>query len=107
MFVLQSNSLSHLSPRSLFARRVKDNRPVEQKDPGWKLFGKVPLREGPVKDPKRIQKVEIFLLHVYTRSLSLCLLTISCLEGLVVLPKPISKDQHVNSNVILSTFAVR
>ncbi|KAK5893808.1 TBC1 domain family member 14 isoform X1 [Pseudochaenichthys georgianus] len=48
--------LASLFNRSLFARRVKDNRPVEQKDPGWKLFGKVPLREGPVKDPKRIQK---------------------------------------------------
>ncbi|XP_072314988.1 TBC1 domain family member 14 isoform X1 [Eucyclogobius newberryi] len=42
--------------RSLFARRVKDTRPVEQRDPGWKLFGKVPLREGPIKDPKKIQK---------------------------------------------------
>ncbi|KAK7910157.1 hypothetical protein WMY93_014841 [Mugilogobius chulae] len=48
---------SSLFNRSLFARRVKDTRPVvEQKDPGWKLFGKVPLREGPVKDPKKIQK---------------------------------------------------
>lgn len=42
--------------RSLFARRVKDSRPVEQRDPGWKLFGKVPPRETPTKDPKRIQK---------------------------------------------------
>ncbi|KAE8278888.1 TBC1 domain family member 14 Spermatogenesis-related factor 2 [Larimichthys crocea] len=42
--------------RSLFARRVKDSRPAEQRDPGWKLFGKVPPREGPTKDPKRIQK---------------------------------------------------
>ncbi|KAK5848637.1 hypothetical protein PBY51_006234 [Eleginops maclovinus] len=48
--------LASLFNRSLFARRVKDSRPVEQKDPGWKLFGKVPLREGPIKDPKRIQK---------------------------------------------------
>uniref|UniRef100_A0A8D3BYG2 TBC1 domain family member 14 n=1 Tax=Scophthalmus maximus TaxID=52904 RepID=A0A8D3BYG2_SCOMX len=31
-------------------------RPVEQRDPGWKLFGKVPPREGPIKDPKKIQK---------------------------------------------------
>lgn len=44
--------------RSLFARRVKDSRPVEQRDPGWKLFGKVPPREAPTKDPKRIQKVQ-------------------------------------------------
>nr|XP_046237172.1 TBC1 domain family member 14 isoform X2 [Scatophagus argus] len=42
--------------RSLFARRVKDSRPVEQRDPGWKLFGKVAPREVPAKDPKRIQK---------------------------------------------------
>ncbi|TDG99919.1 hypothetical protein EPR50_G00199410 [Perca flavescens] len=48
--------LASLFNRSLFARKVKDSRPVEQRDPGWKLFGKVPLREGPIKDPKRIQK---------------------------------------------------
>uniref|UniRef100_A0A8C5EDN1 Rab-GAP TBC domain-containing protein n=1 Tax=Gouania willdenowi TaxID=441366 RepID=A0A8C5EDN1_GOUWI len=42
--------------RSLFARRVKDSHPKEQKDPGWKLFGKVPPREGHIKDPKKIQK---------------------------------------------------
>uniref|UniRef100_A0A8D3CWF8 TBC1 domain family member 14 n=1 Tax=Scophthalmus maximus TaxID=52904 RepID=A0A8D3CWF8_SCOMX len=41
---------------SLFNRRGKDSRPVEQRDPGWKLFGKVPPREGPIKDPKKIQK---------------------------------------------------
>uniref|UniRef100_A0A7N6FDB9 Rab-GAP TBC domain-containing protein n=1 Tax=Anabas testudineus TaxID=64144 RepID=A0A7N6FDB9_ANATE len=32
--------------RSLFARRLKDSRPVDQRDPGWKLFGRVPPREG-------------------------------------------------------------
>ncbi|XP_075943198.1 TBC1 domain family member 14 isoform X3 [Anarhichas minor] len=42
--------------RSLFARRVKDSRPAEQRDPGWKLFGKIPPRDGPAKDPQRIQK---------------------------------------------------
>uniref|UniRef100_A0A3Q3IYF8 Rab-GAP TBC domain-containing protein n=1 Tax=Monopterus albus TaxID=43700 RepID=A0A3Q3IYF8_MONAL len=42
--------------RSLFFKRAKDSRPVEQGDPGWKLFGKVPPRESPIKDPKRIQK---------------------------------------------------
>uniref|UniRef100_A0A3Q2YAP5 TBC1 domain family member 14 n=1 Tax=Hippocampus comes TaxID=109280 RepID=A0A3Q2YAP5_HIPCM len=31
-------------------------RSVEHRDAGWKLFGKVPPREGPVKDPRRIQK---------------------------------------------------
>ncbi|XP_035531297.1 TBC1 domain family member 14 isoform X1 [Morone saxatilis] len=48
--------LASLFNKSLFARRVKDSRPVEQRDPGWKLFGKVPPREGPTKDSKRIQK---------------------------------------------------
>lgn len=48
--------LASLFNRSLFARRVKDTRPVEHRDPGWKLFGKVPPRESPVKDPKKIQK---------------------------------------------------
>ncbi|XP_041840771.1 LOW QUALITY PROTEIN: TBC1 domain family member 14 [Melanotaenia boesemani] len=48
--------LASLFNRSLFARRVKDSRPVEERDPGWKLFGKVPLREAPIKDPKKIQK---------------------------------------------------
>ncbi|XP_039997469.1 TBC1 domain family member 14 [Xiphias gladius] len=48
--------LASLFNRSLFARRVKDSRPVEQRDPGWKLFGKVPPRESPIKDPKKIQK---------------------------------------------------
>ena len=59
-YVLQSVCSSL---RSLFARRVKDSRPLEQRDPGWKLFGKVPPREGPAKDPKRIQKVEPYFLR--------------------------------------------
>ncbi|XP_075943195.1 TBC1 domain family member 14 isoform X1 [Anarhichas minor] len=48
--------LASLFNRSLFARRVKDSRPAEQRDPGWKLFGKIPPRDGPAKDPQRIQK---------------------------------------------------
>uniref|UniRef100_A0A8C5ED59 Rab-GAP TBC domain-containing protein n=1 Tax=Gouania willdenowi TaxID=441366 RepID=A0A8C5ED59_GOUWI len=48
--------LASLFSGSLFARRVKDSHPKEQKDPGWKLFGKVPPREGHIKDPKKIQK---------------------------------------------------
>ncbi|XP_056882072.1 TBC1 domain family member 14 isoform X2 [Takifugu flavidus] len=48
--------LAGLFNRSLFARRVKHSEPVEQRDPGWKLFGKVPPREGPTKDPRKIQK---------------------------------------------------
>uniref|UniRef100_A0A3B5L976 TBC1 domain family, member 14 n=1 Tax=Xiphophorus couchianus TaxID=32473 RepID=A0A3B5L976_9TELE len=40
---------------NLFAKKVKDG-PTEQNNPGWKLFGKIPPREGPLKDPKKIQK---------------------------------------------------
>nr|XP_057924926.1 TBC1 domain family member 14 isoform X2 [Doryrhamphus excisus] len=49
-------SLVSLFNRSLFARKVKDSHSAEQQDAGWKLFGKVPPREAPIKDPKRIQK---------------------------------------------------
>ncbi|KAM4611944.1 LOW QUALITY PROTEIN: TBC1 domain family member 14 [Polymixia lowei] len=48
--------LASFFTRSLFAKKVKETRPAEQRDPGWKLFGKVPLREASVRDPKRIQK---------------------------------------------------
>ncbi|XP_038124429.1 TBC1 domain family member 14 isoform X1 [Cyprinodon tularosa] len=47
---------ANLFNRNLFAKKVKESRPPEQKDPGWKLFGKVPPREGAVKDPRKIQK---------------------------------------------------
>uniref|UniRef100_A0A8C2YXJ1 TBC1 domain family member 14 n=1 Tax=Cyclopterus lumpus TaxID=8103 RepID=A0A8C2YXJ1_CYCLU len=61
----QKVRLVHLGQlvESLFARRVKDSRPVEQRDPGWKLFGKIPPREGAIKDPTRIQKVESFIVR--------------------------------------------
>ncbi|KAM9827244.1 TBC1 domain family member 14 [Neosynchiropus ocellatus] len=49
-------SLVSLFNRNLFSRRVKESPSLGQRDPGWKLFGKVPPREGPVKDAKRIQK---------------------------------------------------
>ncbi|XP_046905095.1 TBC1 domain family member 14 isoform X2 [Hypomesus transpacificus] len=49
-------SLVLFMDRSLFAKKVKDTRPVDQRDPGWKLFGKVPLRETSTKDPGKIQK---------------------------------------------------
>ncbi|XP_052315281.1 TBC1 domain family member 14-like isoform X2 [Oncorhynchus keta] len=40
--------------RSLFAKKVKDTVPVEQKDTGWNLFGRVPPRDG--RDPQKIHK---------------------------------------------------
>ncbi|XP_053885180.1 TBC1 domain family member 14 isoform X1 [Malaclemys terrapin pileata] len=41
--------------RNLFTRK-QNTRLEKQNDLGWKLFGKVPLRESSQKDPKRIQK---------------------------------------------------
>ncbi|XP_012995888.1 TBC1 domain family member 14 isoform X2 [Esox lucius] len=41
--------LASFFSRSLFARKGKEPGPLEQKDPGWKLFGKVSAKEGSVK----------------------------------------------------------
>uniref|UniRef100_A0A8D0L1W2 TBC1 domain family member 14 n=1 Tax=Sphenodon punctatus TaxID=8508 RepID=A0A8D0L1W2_SPHPU len=41
--------------RNLFSRKP-NSRLEKQNDLGWKLFGKVPLRENSQKDPKKIQK---------------------------------------------------
>uniref|UniRef100_A0A671Q4J7 TBC1 domain family member 14-like n=1 Tax=Sinocyclocheilus anshuiensis TaxID=1608454 RepID=A0A671Q4J7_9TELE len=43
--------------RSLFAKRMKDTgAQEEQREPGWKLFGKVPHKELSIKDSRKIQK---------------------------------------------------
>ncbi|MGH0169526.1 UNVERIFIED_CONTAM: hypothetical protein FKN15_056966 [Acipenser sinensis] len=42
--------------RSLFSRKTKDPKPPSQSASGWKLFGKVPLRENPQKDSLTIQQ---------------------------------------------------
>ncbi|KAF4110977.1 TBC1 domain family member 14 isoform X1 [Onychostoma macrolepis] len=43
--------------RSLFAKRMKDTGALEeQREPGWKLFGKVPHKELSTKDSRKIQK---------------------------------------------------
>ncbi|XP_075608671.1 TBC1 domain family member 14 isoform X1 [Balearica regulorum gibbericeps] len=42
--------------RNLFTRKQSFSRFEKQNDVGWKLFGKVPLRENSQKDPKKIQK---------------------------------------------------
>ncbi|XP_066521823.1 TBC1 domain family member 12 isoform X2 [Hoplias malabaricus] len=44
--------ISEIFGRGLFSRRQKES----QSAPGWKLFGKVPLRESPPKDCKTIQQ---------------------------------------------------
>ncbi|KAJ8008063.1 hypothetical protein DPEC_G00100880 [Dallia pectoralis] len=47
--------LASFFSRSLFAKKGKEPVPLEQKDPGWKLFGKVPSREGSVKTHKEYE----------------------------------------------------
>ncbi|XP_064142283.1 TBC1 domain family member 14 isoform X2 [Loxodonta africana] len=47
--------LSHFLARNLLARK-QIARLDKQNDLGWKLFGKVPLRENAQKDSKKIQK---------------------------------------------------
>ncbi|MBN3304397.1 NOC3L protein, partial [Amia calva] len=48
--------ISDFFSRSLFSRKAKEPRIPSQSAPGWKLFGKVPLRENPPKDSKTIQQ---------------------------------------------------
>lgn len=43
--------------RGLFAKRMKDTGALEgQREPGWKLFGKVPHKDLPTKDSRKLQK---------------------------------------------------
>lgn len=51
-----SLTLLFSSYRNLLARK-QNARLDKQNDLGWKLFGKVPLRENAQKDSKKIQKV--------------------------------------------------
>ncbi|XP_023994139.1 TBC1 domain family member 14, partial [Salvelinus sp. IW2-2015] len=50
--------------RSLFSKKVKDTVPVEQKDTGWKLFGRVPPRDGSVKEPQKKHKTACVFFHL-------------------------------------------
>uniref|UniRef100_A0A8C9T2G8 TBC1 domain family member 12 n=1 Tax=Scleropages formosus TaxID=113540 RepID=A0A8C9T2G8_SCLFO len=52
----KKHGISDFFGRSLFSRKQKDPRPMVQSAPGWKLFGKVPLRENAQKDSKTIQQ---------------------------------------------------
>ncbi|XP_028826513.1 TBC1 domain family member 12-like isoform X2 [Denticeps clupeoides] len=45
-----------LFTRGLFSKRQAEAGPPSQSAPGWKLFGKVPLREGGQKDSRTIQQ---------------------------------------------------
>uniref|UniRef100_A0A3P8ZH78 Rab-GAP TBC domain-containing protein n=1 Tax=Esox lucius TaxID=8010 RepID=A0A3P8ZH78_ESOLU len=42
--------------RSLFSKKQREPKGPSQNVPGWKLFGKVPARESPPKDPRTIQQ---------------------------------------------------
>ncbi|XP_071015385.1 TBC1 domain family member 12-like [Oncorhynchus clarkii lewisi] len=44
--------ISDFFTRNLFSRKPKEPKPPSQNAPGWRLFGKVPLRENTTKDPK-------------------------------------------------------
>ncbi|KAJ8365679.1 hypothetical protein SKAU_G00145100 [Synaphobranchus kaupii] len=55
---LKSKKISDFFGRSLFSRKSKEQKPPSQSVPGWKLFGKVPLRENPPKDSRTIQQQE-------------------------------------------------
>uniref|UniRef100_A0A673FXI4 TBC1 domain family member 12-like n=1 Tax=Sinocyclocheilus rhinocerous TaxID=307959 RepID=A0A673FXI4_9TELE len=48
----RKHGISEIFNRSLFSRKQRE----AQSAPGWKLFGKVPLRESPPKDSKTIQQ---------------------------------------------------
>ncbi|XP_059387763.1 TBC1 domain family member 12 isoform X2 [Carassius carassius] len=48
----RKQGISEIFSRSLFSRKQRE----AQSAPGWKLFGKVPLREGPPKDSRTIQQ---------------------------------------------------
>uniref|UniRef100_A0A671RG99 TBC1 domain family member 12-like n=1 Tax=Sinocyclocheilus anshuiensis TaxID=1608454 RepID=A0A671RG99_9TELE len=48
----RKHGISEIFSRSLFSRKQRE----AQSAPGWKLFGKVPLRESPPKNSKTIQQ---------------------------------------------------
>uniref|UniRef100_A0A8C1GNE5 TBC1 domain family, member 12b n=1 Tax=Cyprinus carpio TaxID=7962 RepID=A0A8C1GNE5_CYPCA len=48
----RKHGISEIFSRNLFSRKQRE----AQSAPGWKLFGKVPLRESPPKDSKTIQQ---------------------------------------------------
>ncbi|XP_060719940.1 TBC1 domain family member 12 isoform X2 [Tachysurus vachellii] len=48
----KKHGISEIFGRGLFSRKQKESASA----PGWKLFGKVPLRESPPKDSKTIQQ---------------------------------------------------
>uniref|UniRef100_A0A8C5D344 TBC1 domain family member 12-like n=1 Tax=Gadus morhua TaxID=8049 RepID=A0A8C5D344_GADMO len=53
VFQIQHCLFPCLAPRGLFSRK---QRPSSQSAPGWKLFGKVPLKESPTKNARTIQQ---------------------------------------------------
>ncbi|XP_072112371.1 TBC1 domain family member 14-like [Mobula birostris] len=49
-------TLASFFARNLFAKKLKDSVPLEQNAPSWKLFGRMPAKESPLKDSKKIQQ---------------------------------------------------
>ncbi|XP_072440166.1 TBC1 domain family member 14-like isoform X1 [Chiloscyllium punctatum] len=49
-------TLANFFTRSLFTKKLKDSIPLEQNVQGWKLFGRMPAKESPLKESKKVQQ---------------------------------------------------
>ncbi|XP_078394651.1 TBC1 domain family member 14-like isoform X1 [Cetorhinus maximus] len=49
-------TLASFFTRSLFAKKLKEPVPLEQNTQGWKLFGRIPAKESPLKESKKVQQ---------------------------------------------------
>ncbi|XP_031435390.1 TBC1 domain family member 12 isoform X2 [Clupea harengus] len=52
----KKHGIAEFFTRGLFYRKPKEPKPVGPSAPGWKLFGKIPLRENPPKDSRSLQQ---------------------------------------------------
>ncbi|XP_048397613.1 TBC1 domain family member 14-like isoform X1 [Stegostoma tigrinum] len=49
-------TLANFFTRSLFTKKLKDPASLEQNVQGWKLFGRMPAKESPLKESKNVQQ---------------------------------------------------
>ncbi|XP_028844076.1 TBC1 domain family member 12 [Denticeps clupeoides] len=52
----RKQGIAEFLSRSLFSWKPKEPKPAAPSAPGWKLFGKIPLRDNPPKDSRTIQQ---------------------------------------------------
>ncbi|KAL2083356.1 hypothetical protein ACEWY4_021129 [Coilia grayii] len=52
----KKQGIAEFFTRGLFSRKPKDPKPAASSTSGWKLFGKIPLRDNPSKDPRSSQQ---------------------------------------------------